>query len=84
VDGRLASSGHSLDFLQTLGDGGAVAEVFPRLYAAVDAIVVGAGTLRWLVQAGHGRPHGEGRRGPSRTTTPSSHPSARSTRRCGG
>jgi riboflavin biosynthesis pyrimidine reductase len=55
MDGRLASPGGSLDFLDTLMGSGA--DDFDDFIAAVDAILVGAETLRWLVSRGHRWPH---------------------------
>jgi riboflavin biosynthesis pyrimidine reductase len=57
IDGRIASADDSLDFLDAIGadsEGGAGWEAF---VASLDAVVVGAGTLRWLVAGGHGWPH---------------------------
>ncbi len=59
MDGRIATAGESLDFLDTIAEGEAAHGGFESFYASVDAIVVGAGTLRWLVRGGHGWPHGE-------------------------
>jgi len=58
MDGRIADANDSLDFLDTMGpsdagdDGG-----FAALLKTIDAVIVGAGTLRWLVRGGHGWPH---------------------------
>ena len=55
MDGRIASAENSLDFLETLtGSGG---DDFKPFIADVDAVLVGAATLRWLVDHGHGWPH---------------------------
>jgi riboflavin biosynthesis pyrimidine reductase len=59
MDAKLASADHSLDFLQTIGQDEATRAAFPRFYAGVDAIIVSAETMRWLVRGGHGWPHGE-------------------------
>ena len=59
MDGKLAAAGESLAFLEAIEGRGAALEAFERFYGGVDAIVVGAGTLRWLVRGGHGWPHGE-------------------------
>lgn len=59
MDGKLATAEHSLDFLDTIGQRDDALAAFPKFYATVDAIVVSAGTLRWLVRGGHGWPHGE-------------------------
>ena len=59
MDAKLASAAQDLDFLESLEQDDALRDAFPRFYASVDAIVVGAETLRWLVRGGHGWPHGE-------------------------
>jgi riboflavin biosynthesis pyrimidine reductase len=59
MDAKLASAEHSLDFLQTIGQDENAVAAFPKFYSAIDAIIVGAQTLRWLVRSGHGWPHGE-------------------------
>jgi riboflavin biosynthesis pyrimidine reductase len=53
MDGRIASADDSLDFLDTVTG----SDDFTRFIADVDAVLVGAGTLRWLVAGGHGWPH---------------------------
>lgn len=59
MDGRIAAHDESLAFLDVIADqDGSVAD-FPAFLASVDAILVGAGTLRWLVKGGHGWPHAE-------------------------
>src|SRR5215470_9361485 len=63
MDGRIASSGDSLEFLSTIGPGDP-ADVddpwaFERFLSRVDAVVLGASTLRWLLGATHGWPHGD-------------------------
>lgn len=61
MDGRIASGTESLDFLDLIaGQEEAMAD-FPAFIASVDAIIVGAGTLRWLLRGGHGWPHGDRR-----------------------
>jgi riboflavin biosynthesis pyrimidine reductase len=55
MDGRIASAGHSLDFLDTLS--GSNGDDFHALLARADAVIVGAATFRWLVAQGHGWPH---------------------------
>ena len=53
MDGRIASAGHILAFLDTVsGDSD-----FDDFLAAVDGVLVGASTLRWLIAGGHGWPH---------------------------
>jgi riboflavin biosynthesis pyrimidine reductase len=59
MDGKVASAEESLDFLDVISDHASSADDFPRFYASVDAIIVGAGTLRWLAGGGHGWPHAE-------------------------
>jgi riboflavin biosynthesis pyrimidine reductase len=56
LDGRIASPQHDLSFLDaidTAGEGGD----FTAFLGTVDAVLVGASTLRWLVGQGHGWPH---------------------------
>lgn len=57
MDGRIATSGHDLGFLDTVDTGGLGEREFPEFIAGLDAVLVGAGTLRWLVGGGHGWPH---------------------------
>lgn len=59
MDGKLASVGHNLDFLQSIHDREAAAADFPAFLDSIDAILLGADTLRWLVREGHGWPHGD-------------------------
>lgn len=59
MDGRIASADDRLDFLDTITEHDTATGGFEAFYASIDAIVVGAGTLRWLVRGGHGWPHGE-------------------------
>jgi riboflavin biosynthesis pyrimidine reductase len=55
MDGRIASADGSLDFLDVLSGSGP--DDFGEFIAGVDAVLVGASTLRWLVAGGHGWPH---------------------------
>jgi riboflavin biosynthesis pyrimidine reductase len=57
MDGRIASADHDLGFLDTVDTGGVGEQEFPALIASLDAVLVGASTLRWLVGGGHGWPH---------------------------
>lgn len=59
MDGKLASVDHDLGFLDTIADNDASVGDFPEFIASVDAIIVGAQTLRWLIRGGHGWPHGD-------------------------
>ena len=75
MDGRIASVDDSLDFLDTIGPepqpGGASTRAdlapapetgsddFGSFLESVDAVIVGASTLRWLLRGGHGWPHGD-------------------------
>ena len=54
MDGRIASADDSLSFLETAPGS---ADDFEELIAGVDAVLVGAATLRWLVAEGAGWPH---------------------------
>ncbi|HVW91175.1 MAG TPA: dihydrofolate reductase family protein [Devosia sp.] len=56
MDGRVAASGHDLSFLDSIDIGGEASD-FPAFLASIDAIILGAGTLRWLLREGHGWPH---------------------------
>jgi len=55
MDGRIASSEKSIDFVETLSGSGA--DDFGTFMADIDAVLIGAETLRWLVGHGHGWPH---------------------------
>ena len=57
MDGRIASAGDDLAFLDTIGPDSENGEDFPRFIASVDAVLIGASTLRWLLKGGHGWPH---------------------------
>ena len=59
MDGKIASSDESLAFLETIENGQEATADFPAFLASIDAIIVGAGTLRWLMREGHGWPHGD-------------------------
>jgi len=71
MDGRIATAGDSLDFLDLMGSpeasddteqvapGGDDSSDFEAMVKSVDAIIVGASTLRWLLRGGHGWPHGD-------------------------
>jgi riboflavin biosynthesis pyrimidine reductase len=54
MDGRIASADESLGFLETAPGSG---DDFDDFIAGVDAVLVGAATLRWLVAEGAGWPH---------------------------
>jgi len=58
MDGRIAAARDNLDFLETIADEEAP-EDFPAFLKSIDAIIVGASTLRWLIREGHGWPHGD-------------------------
>lgn len=57
MDGRIADGNESLDFLETIGDRAGAQSEFPDFLRSIDAVLVGAGTLRWLLRGGHGWPH---------------------------
>ncbi|MGC4115829.1 MAG: dihydrofolate reductase family protein [Myxococcales bacterium] len=59
MDGRIATAEQDLGFLETIQDQEAALADFPAFVASVDAIILGATTLRWLVRQGHGWPHGD-------------------------
>jgi riboflavin biosynthesis pyrimidine reductase len=58
MDGRIADAANSLEFLKTIrsGEEGG-GDDFATFLASIDAVVVGATTLRWLIDGGHGWPH---------------------------
>jgi len=59
MDGRIASSSNSLDFLSTIQSGETEneGESFATFLSTIDAVVVGGTTMRWLLDGGHGWPH---------------------------
>jgi riboflavin biosynthesis pyrimidine reductase len=57
MDGRVADPNDSLDFLSTIGEGYQHADLFKQFLAGLDAVVIGATTMRWLLDGGHGWPH---------------------------
>jgi len=57
MDGRIADAANGLGFLDTIGEGHVSPAPFDDFIATVDAVVVGATTLRWLLDGGHGWPH---------------------------
>jgi riboflavin biosynthesis pyrimidine reductase len=56
IDGRVAGAGHDLAFLDSI-DTGPAGEDFSAFLKSIDAIILGANTLRWLLREGHGWPH---------------------------
>ena len=66
MDGRIATADDSLDFLDLIGSADATSTPpnanngdFESMVKSVDAVIVGASTLRWLLRGGHGWPHGD-------------------------
>ena len=70
MDGRIATADDSLDFLDAIGSSAAPdleqpsgagedGDDFDTMLKSVDAIIVGASTMRWLLRGGHGWPHGD-------------------------
>lgn len=57
MDGRIADAADSLDFLDLISDRPEAKGEFPLFVAAIDAVLIGATTLRWLLRGGHGWPH---------------------------
>ena len=57
MDGRIADAEESLGFLDAIGAHPDTEADFPQFLATVDAVLVGASTLRWLLRGGHGWPH---------------------------
>ena len=59
MDGRLADGRDSLDWLGAIAPYEGSETEFSAFLATVDAAIVGASTLRWLLRGGHGWPHGD-------------------------
>ncbi len=59
MDGRLASADHSLAFLDLIGHRDDAEREFPDFIETIDAVLIGANTMRWLLDRGHGWPHGD-------------------------
>ncbi|HEX6539747.1 MAG TPA: dihydrofolate reductase family protein [Candidatus Dormibacteraeota bacterium] len=59
MDGRIADSRDSLDFLDTIGTADESGDDFGTFLAGIDAVIVGASTLRGRLRGGHGWPHGD-------------------------
>ncbi len=57
IDGRIANADNSLAFLDSIGDRPHGAEEFTTFLSGIDAILIGATTMRWLIDGGHGWPH---------------------------
>jgi len=57
MDGRIASADADLGFLDSIGTQEGSPNEFPLFLQSLDAILVGASTLRWLLDGGHGWPH---------------------------
>jgi riboflavin biosynthesis pyrimidine reductase len=59
MDGRIAGPGDDMSFLSTIDSAGEPDEAWPEFIASIDAVLIGGSTLRWLVDQGHGWPHGD-------------------------
>lgn len=57
MDGRIASVDDSLAFLELIGPGADASGEFNSFLETMDAVILGASTLRWLMAGGHGWPH---------------------------
>jgi riboflavin biosynthesis pyrimidine reductase len=58
MDGRIADADDDLSFLDLIGEREEpTGDEFAAFLGGIDAVVVGAGTMRWLLRAGHGWPH---------------------------
>jgi riboflavin biosynthesis pyrimidine reductase len=58
MDGRLATADNDLGFLDTIGDrGDAGRGEWDAFVAEIDGVIIGATTLRWLLDGGHSWPH---------------------------
>lgn len=62
MDGRIADAKDSLEFLEMIGPSAAPGDAgsdFGDFLRTIDAVIVGASTLRWLLCGGHGWPHAD-------------------------
>lgn len=59
MDAKIATRDESLAFLDTIGEHEESHRDFPEFLATIDAVIVGGATLRWLLNGGHGWPHGD-------------------------
>lgn len=59
MDGRLAGPGDDMSFLESIGTEGG--DEFANFLAGIDALIVGAQTIRWLEREGHGSLPAEGK-----------------------
>lgn len=57
IDGRIADGNESLGFLDMIGQREGAGTEFSEFIAGIDALLMGAQTLRWLVGEGHALPH---------------------------
>lgn len=58
MDGRIAGPDNSLEFLETIeSEPGSQDGGFQAFLSGIDAVIVGATTMRWLLDGGHGWPH---------------------------
>jgi hypothetical protein len=62
MDGRIASAEDSLGFLELIGPSEGPSEGDQRdewgeFIGTIDAVILGASTLRWLIAGGHGWAH---------------------------
>ncbi len=57
MDGRIADAHESLGFLDTIGERPESGDEWTAFIGSVDALLMGAQTLRWLVGEGHALPH---------------------------
>ena len=57
IDGRIADGSESLEFLDMIGEREGAETEFSEFIAGIDALLMGAQTLRWLVGQGHALPH---------------------------
>ena len=49
MDGRIANPHQSLDFLSTIEGGDNAASDFQQFLSDIEAVLIGASTLRWLL-----------------------------------
>lgn len=57
MDGRIADAAGRLDFLQSIARREEALAEFPDFLSGIDGVLIGAATMRWLLDGGHGWPH---------------------------
>ena len=59
MDGRIAGAGDDMSFLSTIDSEGEPGDDWSKFIANIDSVLVGGSTMRWLLDGGHGWPHGD-------------------------